>query len=242
MTTSFETDLPWFLPPNPKPDGLYTLLAVKGASDGQYLELKKKEGIPGVVEYGRVPHPGFPLFIKAPSNYVVSKGRIITFFLWSENQDAYVDQLEKGLEGAPIAHPIIHESYKFDWENRIISRVSNMALLPKGEWYRNNSDWAIDTPMRFESLGGGMSIVCMMSQDLYGWEDKVYVLQAGEEVTLDRDLNSPATYIMSIDEDVVVKLPSGDLNLSALDTKKMSSDSLTISASVETMLLWRTKL
>ena len=232
----FHTDIPWGIAKNI--DGLFTLCGAFDVPKGHYLEIASRDAIPGIAKYGRVLHPEFPAFCRTSSNYVGVGGRSVSMFRWLPEQDDYVRQLEENMDDAPLTHMVLHTSIDFIWESRTIIRVSDCDLLPKRVWYQNSVEWGLDMLTRFESVDN-LSLVCMMSEELYDWDDWVYKMDAGDVVEIAKE--GSEMYLASLGGSVSVERDSGTTVLENLDAAKIVSDSITVTALEDVMLMRRVR-
>jgi len=236
-TPTFGTNFKWSVPHSY--DDLFAMSSFYDAKEGEYLELYDKEAVPGVVQYGKTYHPDYHCLIRAASNYFGIAGKVMSSFFWEESQDADIEYLQANLDNAPLPYEEYCEPLLFDFDNRVISRVLDLTIRPKNVWLQNTVPWNLDMRSRFEAYEDGLALACILSPSIREWNDKIIILEKGNEIEITKDEGCRTTYVIPFNNDVFCN----DAPLNRMEAANFTeSGTVKITAINETVIAWRTQL
>lgn len=219
---AFTSNFIWTKPVNIDREFSYTKIINSVAGD--YFQNTSVDTVPGVYNVGKTLHPEFKMFYKGPSNYVGVCGRIMSLNIWTEEQDADVDYLQKNISSSPLEFQYLMENINFDWTNRIFSRVLNFNKAPKNQWLDADQFWGFDGAIRNEAIDDNSSLACIMYRELGHWTSKTNTMLAGDSTTYEKTESIAYVFVLkgeatingvALTENAILKISSSVLTIEA---------------------------
>lgn len=182
----------------------FILSTFKNEPVTNFLQIDSSDNMPGIIAFGKQYNSKNKFLIKVPSNNIGIFGKTITYHIWDQTQDSLVEEFQAGFDNSDLSYKFLMDSYNFDFNSRIFSRVLDYSKRPEGEWIMNSYEWFPDCAVKYTPYGGPASLSCIIDSSVYSYSEQTMKLSKGNTTTIVRNPALSKAYLLVLGGAVTV--------------------------------------